>query len=260
MTDAIAPVPGLDALAIGPHPDDVELFCGGLVANLSAAGHRVGIVDLTAGEMASRGTPTQRAQEAAEAADVLGVVGRWQLGLPDAGLLPHDPQQAEVIARKLRALRPELLIAPWTRDRHPDHAAAGALVERAVFLAGLRRFAPELSPWAPRLVLQYPMRVELEPTVVIDISASFSRKQAAIACHGSQVAPPESNGAVTPLIATPASQHALESRDAYWGAMIGAAHAEPYWSVSPLALRDPLAHVRALDLGPAQLFSSRGSR
>ena len=256
------PIEPLDALAVGPHPDDVELFCGGLVANLTHAGHRVGILDLTAGEMASRGTPAERAVEATQAAAVLGAAGRWQVGLPDAGLLPHHNEQAQPLALWLRILRPELLIGPWQRDRHPDHSAAGQLLERAAFLAGLRRFAPEHPPWVPRQVWSYPMRIELAPTAVVDISASFATKQAAIACHRSQVAPASQPGAVTssiptPLIASPASARALQTRDAYWGAMIGADYGEPYLCASPLAVRDPLTHLRTLDLGPAQLFPAR---
>lgn len=247
----------VDALAIGPHPDDVELFCGGLVANLTAAGHRVGILDLTAGEMASRGTVAERAQEAAAAAAVLGAAGRWQVGLPDAGLLPHAEAQAQALALWLRRLRPELVIGPWPRDRHPDHSAAGQLLERAVFLAGLRRVVTDAPPWVPRQVWHYPMRIELVPTAVVDISASFATKQAAVACHRSQLAPAEQPGAQTPLIATPASARALQTRDAYWGAMIGAEYAEPYWCATPLAVRDPLLHLRSLGLGPAQLFAAR---
>src|SRR5262249_10356592 len=118
----------LDALFFGAHPDDVELTSGGLAARLATHGHQVGIVDLTRGEAASRGTPEQRAAEAAEAARALGVEARSSLGLPDLGLDRRDPAQLRAVVECLRAHRPRLVVAPERHDAHPDHIEASALV------------------------------------------------------------------------------------------------------------------------------------
>jgi bacillithiol biosynthesis deacetylase BshB1 len=250
-------LPEVDALVVGPHPDDAELFCGGLLANLVAAGHKVGILDLTRGELASRGTPAIRAQEAQAAATVLGLTVRAQAKLPDGFVSANDAEQVREVVWLLRQLRPALLVYPFHHDRHPDHTAASQLLDRAVFLAGLRNYqATPFLPWQPRQVLLYPMREDGPVSMVVDITATYATKQAAIACHSSQVGPvQEQEGA--PLIATSASHLALQTRDAWWGAMIGAHWGEPYISRSPLALRDPLGHLQQLDLAPPQLFPSR---
>ena len=184
------PAYALEVLAFGPHPDDVELFCGGLLLQMADRGYRTGVVDLTRGEMASRGTPELRLQEAMAAAEILGLALRENLGLPDAGLDAASDLQLAPIVAILRRLRPELVVAPWRHDRHPDHEAASGLVTRALFLAGLRRYSPDLgSPFAPRQVLYYPMRHLAEPSFVVHISAVVERKAQAIRCHASQVLP-----------------------------------------------------------------------
>lgn len=132
----------VDALFLSPHPDDVELFCGGTVARLVEAGSEVAIVDLTRGEMSSNGTVEERREASLRAAEILGVKEeREVLGFPDGGVKEHDAQQLKVLVELLRVRRPQLLFAPYGVDRHPDHVAAGALARRAIFFAGLSRFA-----------------------------------------------------------------------------------------------------------------------
>ena len=238
--------PPLDVLAIGPHPDDVELFVGGTIARLVAAGHRVAILDLTRGEAATRGTPELRADEARRAAEVLGVA-RERLDLPDGGVR-DTPEQVAALVTRLRAHRPELVLAPWTDERHPDHAAAAALIVRAVFLASAGGFMPELPRHVVREVLHYPMRVAARPSFVVDISAFSDVKRRAIACHASQLQPgPGATTLVASALAT------IDARDRYWGEHIGATYGEPFIIRATLAIDDPVAHFRARP-GAPRLF------
>ncbi len=238
----------LDVLAIGPHPDDVELFCGGTVAGLVRRGYRVGILDLTAGERASNGTPKIRAAEARAAADVLGVDFRECLGLPDLGL---KADQAPELALALRRLAPRLVLAPVAVDRHPDHAAAAQLVERAVFMANVAGFEP---PGRHRVdeVLWYPTRVLVEPSFAVDISADVDAKRRAMQCHVSQL-----KGARPTLVGAEDALQRIEERDRFYGAQLGVAAAEPFVVHSRLGIDDPVAFFRSRS--PA-FFPERRSR
>jgi bacillithiol biosynthesis deacetylase BshB1 len=263
-TDVTAADPPLDLLAFGAHPDDVELCCGGLLAASAARGYRTGIVDLTRGELGSSGTPELRASEAARAAEILGLAVRENLGLPDGWIDPgagHDLDPAARAAQAplarvvavIRRLRPAMVLYPWTHERHPDHEAASALVGRALFYAGVKKFpggpaAPALPAHHVREALQYPMRYELPPSFIVDISAVVERKAAAIAAYASQLRP------TTPtLIGSPLTVAAFEARDRYFGSMIGVAAGEAYLRRAPMGLLDPVAHFR--DSGfPGALF------
>jgi len=247
----------LDVLAIGPHPDDVELFAGGTVAHLVRLGYRVGLLDLTRGEQATRGTPEVRAAEAAAAGQVLGVT-RDQLGLPDGGLREGDRHQVSSLVAYLRQHRPEIVLCPWVAERHPDHEDAAALVQRAVFVAGVGGFITHgLGRHLVREVLYYPMRVLDRPSFVIDTSHVADLKRQAILCHASQVGPATDRDPARPtLVGDPRSLAALEARDRFYGAQIGAAFAEPFIVRSTLHLSDPLAHLRSRP-GPAFFFEPR---
>lgn len=236
--------PPLDILALAPHPDDAELFCGGLLAKMAHLGYRVGILDLTRGEKASRGTADQRAQEASRAAQVLGLAWRGNLGLPDCGLLGEDPMQILALVEQLRHLRPELVLAPWRQERHPDHRAAAQLAETACFLAGLANYpAADQTGHRVRQLLFYPMRVEARPSFVVDIAPFAEQKRRAIACHASQVGQAQSGD--VPLVAATLALPALAHRDGYYGAQVGSAAAEPYISPAAVPVADPLALFRA---------------
>lgn len=246
---------GIDALAIGPHPDDVELFCGGIVARLVQLGHRVGVADLTRGERASHGTPEDRARETAAASAVLGLAFRDNLGLPDTELATTTAQVTAVVAL-LRARRPELVLAPWPDDRHPDHVMAGKLVERALFLAGVRKYAPEAGErFVPRQVLYYALRARITPSFVIDTSAAADIKLRAIACYASQVQRPAGGDAT--LISAPGAVAAIEARDRYYGSMIGATHGEAVRSPTTPGLVDPLRHARDNPFTEAHAMEAR---
>lgn len=230
----------IDLLAIGPHPDDVELSCGGWIAAAAARGQAVAIVDLTRGELATNGTVAQRAEEAVAAAKTLGVRLRESLALPDGGLSATDGAQRDALIGAIRRHQPALLLAPWIDARHPDHAAAGQLARDAHFFAGLRKHRPDLgAPWRPTRLIHYPQRHEIRPDFVVDISAHVAAKHAAIACHVSQF------GAGEPtMINRPLGLRALATRDAYWGASIGVDAGEPYLLGAPVPVADPVAHFR----------------
>ncbi len=240
----------LEILVIAPHPDDAELFCGGLLAKLSARGYRCGVLDLTCGERASNGSPAVRQQEAEAAARVLGLRWRGNLGLPDGGLDAGDAAQVQALVGQLRELRPELVLAPWRQERHPDHVAASQLAKRAVFLCGLRNWpAPDQSAHSVAQLAYYPMRSQVRPSFVVDIADFVAAKTRAIACHASQVGP----SAAGTLVGSPASQRALQHRDGWFGAFVGSAAGEPYLLDGPVPVADPLAMVRGRR-GPPQFF------
>ncbi len=247
MTADAPPAAALDLLALSPHPDDAELSCGGWLALAAARGQRVQILDLTHGELATNGTPAGRAAEALAAAAALGVTRAPCLGLPDGGLRADEPDHLAAVVQALRRLRPRLLLAPWVEARHPDHAAAGALAERAVFFAGVRRYRPDLgAPTRPGRLVFYPQRQEVTPSFVVDVSDSYPRKQQALACHASQLGP----GGAPTLINAPLGLEAWAVRDRYWGAAIGVRHGEPYLIRGPVPLADPLT----LADGPAPVL------
>ncbi len=243
----------LDLLAIGPHPDDVELFCGGLVIKMAQCAYNTGILDLTRGELASNGDPQTRAKEAAEAARVMGLTLRENLELPDGALLPWSPNEAipderlhtptARIVDTLRRLRPALVLIPWQKDRHPDHTQASALLSRAIFLSGLRRYttSSHLPPFAPSQVLFYAMRHTFSPSFLVDISAHAEQKNQAILCHASQVTP---QGGAATLVGSPQALAAIDARDRYYGSMLGVERAEPFFCENTLGIADPVAHFR----------------
>lgn len=247
----------LDVLAFGPHPDDVEIFCGGTMIRLHDLGHRTGVVDLTRGELATHGTPEGRAREAEAASAVMGLALRENLGLPDGGIdaspsSPHLP----VVVEAIRRHRPEVLLVPWIEERHPDHAAAGSLLLRAAFFAALRKFetSPPRERFAPRVVLHYEMRVRMTPSFVVDTSTAWARKVEAIRCHGSQVAPPA--GSTPTLVGSHRAIEAIEARDRFHGSRIGATHGEALRSAATLSIGDPVAFFRAHPPGEAHAFEA----
>ena len=178
---------GIDVLAVGAHPDDVEVGCGGVLALCTRSGMRVAIADLTGGELGTQGTPELREEEARRAADVLGVTTRVNLGLPDGGV-GTDPAQRSAVVTLLRTLRPRLVLAPYhLDDRHPDHAAAGRLMRDACFLGGVARWG-EGEPHRPVRLHHYMLHHVFEPTYVVDVTPVWEQRTAAVAAFASQFA------------------------------------------------------------------------
>ncbi|HEX6629609.1 MAG TPA: bacillithiol biosynthesis deacetylase BshB1, partial [Gemmatimonadaceae bacterium] len=177
----------VDVLAIAAHRDDVELTCGGTLLRAADRGQRTAVIDLTQGEMGTRGSAALRAAEAERAAAVLGLAVRENLALPDAGIT-NTPETRAALARLVRRLRPRVVIAPSPWARHPDHRVAAELVRDACFVAGLAKVAPDVPRHRPRKVIHAITYREdaVKPTFVVDVSDVFERKMAAIRCYGSQ--------------------------------------------------------------------------
>lgn len=223
-----------DVLALGPHPDDVEIAAAGTLLLLRAAGRTVSIVDFSRGEKASRGTAAERDAEAAAAGKALGLLERHNLGLPDTGLAVDDPT-TDLLVAVLRSARPQLLLAPHAHDVHPDHTAAAAVTARAWFLAGLRNHAPQLgAPHRPRLFLRYPGNQPIEPTLVVDIARVADAKADVVRCYRSQLAPPDRGHLFLGLDVLERAQ----VRERYFGARIGVRAGEPFQCDGPLPVQD----------------------
>jgi len=226
-----------DLLVFSPHPDDAELGVGGTIIKHARQGYRVVLVDLTRGELASRGTPELRAEEATKAATFLGVSSRTCLDLGD-GLLGSRPEQMLSIIEVLRQYRPRLVLAPWGEDRHPDHEAAHQLVRRSIFFSGVHTVLPEGPPaFRPSRVLYYTPYYEprTPPACVVDVTETFDRKKEALRCFASQFYRPEESAPET-WVSSEGFQQYIETRAAFWGAQIGVRYGEPLYSYGPLPL------------------------
>jgi bacillithiol biosynthesis deacetylase BshB1 len=235
-------MPAFDVVAIGAHPDDVELQMGGTVLLLRALGYSVALVDLTRGEMGTRGTAEIRALEAEKAAGLLGVAERRTLDLGDGHLEVNDASKDAVI-RVYREFRPTIVLAPWIEDRHPDHGAAGRLAASCAFLAGLARWETGQAPHRPRQVLHAMFHTVLEPSIVVDTTAWFEQKRAAVLAFESQFHNPASTERET-YISSPDFFHWWEGRQRYFGQMIGARYGEGFRIAGPIPVADPVALFR----------------
>jgi bacillithiol biosynthesis deacetylase BshB1 len=225
----------VDLLVFGPHPDDLEIGLGGTIASHAAAGHRVGLCDLTAGEMGSNGTVEERLAEAEAARTVLGASWRVNLRWPDRAI-GSTPEHVRQAARIVRQARPRTVAVPYWADRHPDHVAASEVLTEAVFNAGLRRYDTGTDAWKTGWICYYFINDSAPPSFVVDVTAFYSRKREALACHRSQFAPQHGEAAATRLT-SPLFQQLIESRDAQFGALAGVPFAEG------VIVRDPI--VRA---------------
>lgn len=229
----------LDILAVAPHPDDAELICGGTLAKAARAGKRVGILDLTRGEMASRGSVELRAAESEAAAKVLGVVWRQSLGLPDAGLV-NTPETRITLARICRATRPRVVIAPAPAPfgRHPDHRVAAELVRDAVFVAGLAKADLSTAPFRPLKVVHAITYREdfVRPTFVVDVSETFEAKLAAIGCYASQFDGVTQAGEVYPN-GEPLAD-IVRHHHAHYGSLIRTKYGEPFFTTEMVRIDD----------------------
>jgi len=233
-------------LAIGIHPDDVEICCGGTVALLVRHGDEVSILDLTRGESSTNGTAEGRAREAEEAARILGVTRRFNAALPDTGVHSEDPEQLRAIVCVLRAVRPHVVLIPNADDPHPDHRAGGILSRHAVFLSNVDGYATDengkrQARWRVGRSLLYTGRREVRADVVMDVTSVHETKFAAIRAHASQV------GGGAGVLATPLTDPrflpAIEARDRVVGRRVGATFGEAFELLAPIALTDfgPLA-------------------
>jgi N-acetylglucosamine malate deacetylase 1 len=228
-------------LAVMAHRDDAELTCGGTLLRAADQGYRTGIIDLTAGEMGTRGSAELRADEAAAAASVLGLAVRENLGLPDAGII-NDPATREQLARVIRRLRPTVVIAHALEGRHPDHRAAANLVRDACFVAGLAKVAPDLPPHRPRKILHAMTYRQdfIRPSFLVDITDQFDRKLQAVRAYASQFDDAAQAGEVYPAGGAPLYD-VIREQAAYYGSLIRTRYAEPFHTTEMVRVDDVLA-------------------
>ena len=230
----------VDVLAIAAHRDDVELTCGGTLLRAAELGRRTGVVDLTQGEMGTRGSAQLRAAEAERAAAVLGLSARENLALPDAGIV-NTPETRAALARVVRRLRPRVVIAPSPWARHPDHRVAAELVRDACFVAGLAKVAPEVPKHRPRKVVHCITYREdaVKPTFVVDVSGVFERKMEAIRCYASQFDEAIQAGEVYPN-GEPLYE-IVRHQAAHYGSLIRARYGEPFFTHETMRVDDVAA-------------------
>ena len=231
----------LDILAFGVHPDDVELGCGGILVSEKKNGKKTGIIDLTQGELGSRGTAETRKEEAKAAGEILSVDARENLGLADGFFENNEASQRKVIT-VIRKFRPEIVICNAPEDRHPDHGRSADLIYDAAFLSGLVKIETSLNgglqlPWRPKYVLNYIQDRYLKPDFVVDISESFAKKLESVQAYKTQFYNPEEKGPQT-YISTPDFLEGVAGRAAMFGKMIGVKYAEGFITKKMIGIRD----------------------
>jgi len=227
----------VDLLAIAPHPDDAELYCGGTLILAADQGYKTGILDLTGGELGSHGSPEQRKAESDSASAILGLTTRGSLGLPDARI-SNDEDSRRKVVEAIRGLRPRTVILPYYEGRHPDHRVASELGYDACYLAGLKNYPASGEPHRPDKILYALAYREhaAKPTFVVDTSDSFERKLEAIRCYASQFDGVKSLGELFP--AEVPLYDLVRIQDAHYGSLIRAAFGEPFLSRETMMVND----------------------
>ncbi|MBY0478489.1 MAG: bacillithiol biosynthesis deacetylase BshB1 [Chitinophagaceae bacterium] len=230
----------LDILAFGVHPDDVELSCAGTLMVEIANGKKIGVIDLTRGELGTRGTAETRKEEARLAAEIMGVHVRENLGMRD-GFFKNDEEHQMQVIKKLRQYRPEIVICNALVDRHPDHGRSSKLVADACFLAGLRKIETSVEEiqqeaWRPKYVFHYIQDRYAEPDFVFDITSVFERKLESIKAYSTQFHNPDLNEPQT-YISTPAYFETIISRHKMLGKRIGVEYGEGFITEKRIGIR-----------------------
>lgn len=230
--------PALDILAIGAHPDDVEQTCGGTLLKMAETGYRTGVLDLTAGEMGTRGDPALRRQEAEAAARLLLLTWRGNLQLPDARLENTLAVRLSLMS-EIRRLRPRVVILPYWEGRHPDHYRAAEIGYEACFLAGVRKLDEASEPHRPFKVLYASVYANVTPSFVVDISAQFDRRMAALLSYQSQYGRQDQASDLFPDPEEIRERLAAVAR--FYGGLIGARYGEPFVIKETLRIDDVVA-------------------
>ncbi|WP_439481526.1 bacillithiol biosynthesis deacetylase BshB1 [Cyclobacterium plantarum] len=221
----------LDILAIASHPDDAELSCSGTLASHVEQGYKVGVLDLTQGEMGTRGTPAIRLDESDKAAKILGLSARENLGFKDV-FFQDDKDHQIAIARIIRKYRPEIVLANAVSDRHPDHGKGGSLASHACFISGLRKLETELDgeaqqAWRPKTIYHYIQNNYIEPDLVVDISSYWNVKKESILAFQSQFYDPQSKEPES-FISRPDFLDFIEARSREMGHKINVKYGEGF--------------------------------
>lgn len=227
----------LDVLAIAAHPDDVELTCGGTLLLMAQKAYSTGILDLTAGEMGTRGTPEIRAKEAAAAAKILKVSWRGTIGVPDSDVQPNRENKLK-LAAKIRELRPHTVIIPYWEARHPDHYHASTLAYEGCFLAGLKQLPIEGEPHRPFKILYATSFEGMPPTFIVDITKVYETRRRAILAYASQFRPAKSEKKQRVFLAIDELDSRMDLLARYYGQMINVKYGEPFLQKEPMAVDD----------------------
>jgi len=229
--------PTLDVLAIAAHRDDVEITCGGTVVKLADNGHRVGVLDLTRGEMGSKGTAEERERDALEATKIMGVAWRGNLNIPDAGVEETRENKLN-IARVIRKFKPKLILLPYWEQRHPDHLATCNLGYDACFLAGLKKLDVEGEPHRPRKIIYTSSFRDVRHSFFVDVSEQFKRKLKCVAAYKSQFdGTPEANRIYKPGVNI---FEFMTVTAQYYGHLVGVKYAEAFTIKENILIDDPL--------------------
>lgn len=228
----------VDLLALAAHPDDVEQTCGGTLIRAAEAGYRTAIIDLTAGDMGTRGTPEQRVQESQQAAGRMLVAHRENLHMPDARL-ENSLAGRFTIATRIRELRPRVVILPYWEARHPDHYRATEMAYEACFLAGLRKIDPYTEPHRPEKILYASLYADVKPSFIVDISGQFERRMEALFCYRSQYGAGSEGGALFPDEAE--IRDRLSGVARHYGNLIGCRYGEPFVVKEAMRVDDVMA-------------------
>jgi bacillithiol biosynthesis deacetylase BshB1 len=231
----------LDILVFAVHPDDAELGCSGTILKNIAAGKKVGIIDLTRGELGTRGTAETRDVEAADSAKILGLHARENLGIRD-GFFKNDEEHQLQIIRMIRKYQPEIILSNALADRHPDHGRASNLVHDSIFLSGLLKIETTLDgiaqePWRPRLSLHYIQDMYIKPDIIVDITPFIDKKVASIQAFKTQFYNPDHQEAAT-YISSPDFFETVLARAREFGKSIGATFGEGFTSHKLLGVDD----------------------
>jgi len=238
----------IDLLGIAAHPDDVELSCAGTMLMAKRAGKRTGILDLTHGELSTRGTPELRAKESEEATKILQLDYRANMGLPD-GNIPVTRENVIELIRHIRHLRPTIMLTPHRYERHPDHEAASELAHQAAFYAGLKKIETSdnngkpQEPHRPLLVLHFMQTYTFEPKIIIDISEVFEERMKAMRAYQSQFDRSDSGKKLESkdretFLTQKGFYEWIEARARHYGMIIGAEFGEPFWSQETIGTKD----------------------
>jgi N-acetylglucosamine malate deacetylase 1 len=228
----------VDVLAIGAHPDDLELSCGGTLLKMKSLGYSVGMIDLTRGERGSRGSAELRQQEAECALKTMGLDVRENLDLGDMHLQDTQDRRRKVV-EAIRKYKPRLVITHWPYDRHPDHEGTSALVKNAMFLSGAKNFDANGDPHTPGRLMHFPSHWVQDLNVYVDITEFYTRKIEAAKCYKSQFYDPNSSDPATSLSRANFFED-LDTRFKGFGFQIGVKYAEAFWIREKLRIDDPV--------------------
>jgi bacillithiol biosynthesis deacetylase BshB1 len=231
----------LDALAFGAHADDVELACSGTIIKMGASGYKTGVITLTRGEMATRGSAEIRAQEFAQSAKIMGLASHKMLDIPDGRIEVTWENKIKII-KEIRTYKPRIVFTPYWVSRHPDHEKTSHLVREAAYLSGLKKLKTDQKPYKPYKVIYYQTRFEFKPSFIVDISDFHAQKMKAILSYKSQLHHQDKAefGDEETLLSRPEFLDRIETRDKQYGAYIGVKYGEPFLVREAMKITDPV--------------------